>query len=140
MSVLKEEFKQLHKSYKKQLQQLQKGSFDTPAMWLDYFVSYLKFLRDSLILEEPLILENDEENLKIASIATAITAYEKYKINLDLCNAIAKNSEENKALINKGAIPWDKKATKRQVYINSKQTPVQEPNFIEKIKIQQNSH
>ena len=101
MSVLKEEFRQLHKSYKKQLQQLQKGSFDTPTMWLDYFVSYLKFLRDSLILEEPLVLENDEENLKIASIATAITAYEKYKINLDLCQSIAKNSEENKALINK---------------------------------------
>ena len=103
MSVFKEEFKQLHKSYKKQLQQLQKESFDTPTMWLDYFVSYLKFLRDSLILEEPLVLENDEENLKIASIATAITTYEKYKINLDLCNSVAKNSEENEALINKYA-------------------------------------
>ena len=35
---------------------------------------------------------------------------------------INKDSSLNKALLNKGAIPWDKKATKRQIYINSKQT------------------
>ena len=45
----------------------------------------------------------------------------------------------NKALLNNGKISWDKKATKRQIYLNSKQTPAVEPNFIERIKIQQNS-
>ena len=53
---------------------------------------------------------------------------------------INKDGSLNKALINKGAIPWDKKATKKQIYINSRQTPVQEPNFIERIKIHENSN
>ena len=42
----------------------------------------------------------------------------------------------NKALLNQGNIPWDKKATKHQIYIHSKQTPVQGPNFIERLKFQ----
>ena len=42
----------------------------------------------------------------------------------------------NKALINQGNIPWDKKATKHSIYVKSKQTPTSEPNFIEKMKIQ----
>ena len=41
----------------------------------------------------------------------------------------------NKALINQGNIPWDKKATRHQVYIKSKQTNSVEPNFIERLKI-----
>ncbi|MBQ4646983.1 MAG: flagellar biosynthetic protein FliQ [Candidatus Gastranaerophilales bacterium] len=38
-----------------------------------------------------------------------------------------------------GTPSWDKKATKRQIYVNSKQTPVVEPNFIERQRIQSNS-
>lgn len=52
-------------------------------------------------MSEPLVLDNGEENLKVASIATAITAYEKYKINVELCKSIDKNSEQSEALINK---------------------------------------
>ena len=44
----------------------------------------------------------------------------------------------NSALINKGAIPWDKKATKHSVYVKSKQTASDGPNFIERMKIQSN--
>ena len=51
---------------------------------------------------------------------------------------IIKDKSLNKALLNGGQIPWDKKATKQQVYINSRQTPTVEPNFIERQKIQQN--
>ena len=67
--------------------------------------------------------------------------YYKYTrpFSAEMQDKINKDSSLNKALLNKGAIPWDKKATKRQIYINSKQTPVQEPNFIERIKIQQNN-
>ena len=42
----------------------------------------------------------------------------------------------NKALMNNGQIPWDKKATKHSIYVKSKQTPTSEPNFIEKMRIQ----
>ena len=67
--------------------------------------------------------------------------YYKYTrpFSAEMQDEINKNPALNKALLNKGAIPWDKKATKRQIYVNSKQTPVQEPNFIERQKIQQNS-
>ena len=45
----------------------------------------------------------------------------------------------NSALLNNGNINWDKKALQHPIYINSKQTPMVETNFIEKMKIQQNS-
>ena len=54
----------------------------------------------------------------------------------EMQDKINNNSSLNKALINKGAIPWDEKATKRQIYVDAKQTPVVEPNFLEKIRIQ----
>ena len=41
----------------------------------------------------------------------------------------------NKALINQGNISWDKKATRHQIYIKSKQTNSVEPNFIERLKM-----
>ena len=44
----------------------------------------------------------------------------------------------NSALINHGAIPWDKKATKHSVYVKSKQTAADGANFIERMKIQSN--
>ncbi len=48
------------------------------------------------------------------------------------------NSGSNSALINHGAIPWDKKATKHSVYVKSKQTAADGANFIERMKIQSN--
>jgi len=44
----------------------------------------------------------------------------------------------NKNLINGTGKGFDKKRTKNSIYINSKQTPVVEPNFIEKNKIRNN--
>ena len=46
------------------------------------------------------------------------------------------NKGSNSALINQGAIPWDKKAKKHSIYIQSKQTAADGPNFIERLKIQ----
>ena len=64
--------------------------------------------------------------------------YYKYTrpFSAEMQDKINNNSSLNKALINKGAIPWDEKATKRQIYIDAKQTPIVEPNFLERIKIQ----
>ena len=65
--------------------------------------------------------------------------YYKYTrpFSVEMRDKINRDGSLNKALLNNGAIPWDKKATKRQVYINSKQTPTVEPNFIERMKIQE---
>ena len=67
--------------------------------------------------------------------------YYKYTkpFNAEMQDRINDNASLNKALINKGNIPWDKKATKHQLYIKSNQTPTTEPNFIERLKIQSNS-
>ncbi|MBQ8634659.1 flagellar biosynthetic protein FliQ [bacterium] len=67
--------------------------------------------------------------------------YYKYTkpFDAEMRDKINTDKSFNKALLNNGKIPWDKKATKRQIYLNSKQTPTVEPNFIEKIKIQSNS-
>ena len=66
--------------------------------------------------------------------------YYKYTrpFSAEMQDKINKDSSLNKALLNNGKIPWDKKATKRQIYINSKQTPAVEPNFIEANKIRNN--
>ena len=62
--------------------------------------------------------------------------YYKYTrpFGAEMQDGINNSSSMNKKLLN-GNIPWDKKATKRQIYINSKQTPAVEPNFIERMKI-----
>ena len=50
----------------------------------------------------------------------------------------AVNKGSNSALVNQGAIPWDKKATKHSIYVKSKQTSADGPNFMERMKIQSN--
>ena len=50
---------------------------------------------------------------------------------------VIQKTGKNSALINGGNINWDKKAVKRDIYINSKQAPSVEPNFIERQKIYQ---
>lgn len=63
--------------------------------------------------------------------------YYKYTkpFSAEMQDRINEDRSLNKALINQGNIPWDKKATKNQIYINSKQTNSVEPNFIERLKI-----
>lgn len=47
------------------------------------------------------------------------------------------NPKTNKALQNQGKIQWDKGAkVKNPIYIDAKQVPAIEPNFIERLKIQ----
>ena len=67
--------------------------------------------------------------------------YYKYTkpFSAEMQDKINKDSSLNKALINNGNIPWDKKATKRQIYLPSKQNASVGANFMEKIKIKSNS-
>ena len=63
--------------------------------------------------------------------------YFKYTrpFSAEMQDKINSDNSLNKALINKGNIPWDKKATRHNIYVHSKQTPSVEPNFIERLKI-----
>ncbi len=79
MDRFTQEFKQLYRTYDKRLKKDHEINFKNLTNSMDYFVTYLKFMRDYYILTEPLILDNGEENLKIASLATAVSEYEKYQ-------------------------------------------------------------
>jgi hypothetical protein len=69
----------IYKTYSKKLKVSHEANLINFSNYMEYLVTYLKFMRDYYILTEPLVLESGEENLKIASIATAISEYEKYK-------------------------------------------------------------
>ena len=64
--------------------------------------------------------------------------YYKYTspFSAEMKDKINENSSLNKALLNNGNIPWDKKAINQDIYIKAKQTPVTGANFIEKLKLQ----
>lgn len=64
--------------------------------------------------------------------------YYKYTrpFSVEMQDKLNADKSLNKALINEGAIPWDKKATKHSIYVKSKQTPSSGPNLIERMKIQ----
>lgn len=63
--------------------------------------------------------------------------YYKYTrpFSKEMSDKINNDNSLNKALLNGGNIPWDKKAVNRQIYIPSKQSQSVEPNFIERLKI-----
>jgi hypothetical protein len=71
--------KDIYNIYSKKLKISHEANLTNFSNYMEYLVTYLKFMRDYYILTEPLVLESGEENLKIASIATAISEYEKYK-------------------------------------------------------------
>mgnify|MGYP007057715112 CR=1 FL=1 len=71
--------KDIYNTYSKKLKISHEANLLNFSNYMEYLVTYLKFMRDYYILTEPLVLESGEENLKIASIATAISEYERYK-------------------------------------------------------------
>ena len=63
--------------------------------------------------------------------------YYKYTrpFSAEMQDKIKKDSSLNQALKDKGNIAWDKKATKHNIYVHSKQNAAEDANFIEKLKI-----
>ena len=72
---------------------------------MEYFVTYLKYLRDYYLLTEPTPETKEEVNLKTASLVTAVSEYEKYntciakyyKLNGNAIERISDESEEEVA-------------------------------------------
>ncbi len=88
---------QLRKAYRKRLNSLNKKFFKDPNSGLNIFVEYLKFKRDSLILQS-------KEDTCLASLITAIAEFEAYKTSEEntqkefhwsnFCNFVKLNMEE----------------------------------------------
>ena len=91
MPEFKKDFKSLYTAYDNQLQKQNKAGLEN--FGLDHFITYLKFMRDYYILTEPLISKDGTENIKIATLATAITTYDKYQVCDSLCKTIKNNTE-----------------------------------------------
>jgi hypothetical protein len=75
--MTKKETKQLNKVYEITFNKLQKAIFVDTKNGLALFVEYLKYLRDSIVLQEP-YEESESAKLKLATIITAIAEFEAY--------------------------------------------------------------
>lgn len=88
----KKQYKSLLKYYKKELDKINKFSFENSTNCMDYLSTYLRYMRDVYILKEPVIDPNS--NVKLASICMAVSEYEKYSTCIDnYYNAMNGNPE-----------------------------------------------
>lgn len=67
----------IFKAYNKKLQKLHKENFAKASNNLEYFVTYLRYLRDYFILNEQLKVSK-QADLKITSLIMTINEYEEY--------------------------------------------------------------
>ena len=72
------ETKQLNKAYNNRFNFIQKSIFVNKDAGLILFVEYLKYLRDSIVLNE-YDTESENSKVKIASIIVAISEFEAYQ-------------------------------------------------------------
>jgi hypothetical protein len=79
MTSFDKDYKRLYRVYNKKLKNLHKNSFKHIDNGMEYFITYLRFMRDYLILTEGVLNEEGHENIKISTIATAIAEYELYE-------------------------------------------------------------
>ena len=79
----KSQVKLLNKAYYKSLKNLNKNFFNNKNTGLFLFIEYLKYIRDSLIIEDS-NAEQDQE--KLATIITAIAEFEAYTSCRDTTN------------------------------------------------------
>ena len=97
----KKDYKKLCSAYNKRLRNTQRNKVLSLENTLDYFVTYLKFIRDYFILTEPPINDKGEENYKITTIAAAISEYQQYIAScntIEYINGQAINSETEASL------------------------------------------
>lgn len=79
MTEFKKTHKKLFKSYEKKLGELHKKSLNSSFDPTDYFVTYLKLLRDYYLLSSPYAKTIGEEQFELVSLITAISEYEQYR-------------------------------------------------------------
>lgn len=85
---LEKQYRQLCNSYKKTL-----NFGDLDIKNIDFFMDYLKFLRDGFLLTEPLQIDG-KDNEKIIMLQKLLLTYNSYKIDKELLDSlIADNSD-----------------------------------------------
>jgi hypothetical protein len=95
---------QLNQAYTKSFKILSKNFFGNKEVGLTFFVDYLKYLRDCIIINTEDLDENELIKTKIATLVTAIAEYDTYKACQDtekrafhwnnFCELVKLNMEE----------------------------------------------
>ena len=79
MITFEKQYKKLYSEYNKKLLAQHKANFSAYSNNMDYFITYLKFLRDYHLLTDEVPADKEGANLITASLVTAVSEYEKYK-------------------------------------------------------------
>ena len=79
MIAFQKQHKEIYNEYNKKLLALHKANFSVLNNNMDYFVTYLKCLRDVHLLNEAPANNPEEVNVSTAALVTAVNEYESYK-------------------------------------------------------------
>lgn len=79
MTSFKKKYQKLYKNYNTRLKAIHKSSIQNGQAPLDYFVTYLQFLRDKCLLSSPLTKTLSLDNIVLTSLVTALSEYEQYE-------------------------------------------------------------
>jgi hypothetical protein len=109
MTNFKKKHRTLYKNYDKRLKAIHKESFEAGNAPLDYFVTYLQFLRDQRLLTSPLAAEGDSNNIELTSIVAALSEYQYYKECIENYYVI-----ENNVVVHKPEFTEEEARTKFQ--------------------------
>lgn len=78
MAKLDKNYKKLIKTYDKKLKKLHKTAFTNMQVPTDYFVMYLRFLRDMKLLSQPFKEKLEADRLDLATIITAVNEFDAF--------------------------------------------------------------
>ena len=79
MADFKKDYTKLYKNYGARLKAIHKKSFSSGQTPLDYFVTYLQFLRDKCLLVSPLTETLGLDNINLTSLVAALSEYQQYE-------------------------------------------------------------
>ena len=77
------QLKQLDNAYRKNFKALSKQFFDSKETGLIFFIEYLRYIRDHLVLEPGGTSDENLTKTKLATLVTAIAEVDAYFINQD---------------------------------------------------------
>ena len=107
MTAFNKQYKALCNQYNKKLLADHKANFSVLNNNLDYFITYLKYLRDYYLLTDTTTQLEDTVNMKTATLVAAVSEYEKY------INCIGNYYKLNGNVIEKKTDEPDEEVTKK---------------------------
>ena len=105
MTAFNKQYKNIYDTYNKKLLAEHKANFSTFNNNLDYFITYLKYLRDYHLLTDSATKSEQDVNLATATLVAACNEYEQYqtcianyyKLNGNVIERISDEPEEEVA-------------------------------------------